>query len=527
MYVVIAFDQTSKYDFAGRLRVNEVGNSTDGFPYKQTLSYDAFNNITSRWSQTYSLSASSFSSTYTNNRKTSGGASVSYDAAGNVLSSNQGAPIDSLDWEFDAAGRQRRWEEFGPYGSFWKKAEETTFDGDGRSAKVTRLFATKTGSVWGSWTSVNFYSIYSSVTGQKVSAIAYDGSLETNHIYLGATQIAEEGNGATKLRLTDPVVGSTRDVSTAGEIYPGEGDDVRNEVGGLGMGVPHEEPTSMPEPGYLLGKTYLANTETCLYNGGPASCNQVRDIAEKFGAINEWGDILQVTTLTGHMRYDSESDRTNDRIKREHFIYEKGDRFGKGGYVFLSDPVVFQTTVSWFSVGGDGGGQSQEREPNSYPLEKLLNDAEGIVKNATGKCAKLLGPDALTKFLNRKKQFQYDPKFRVVPSTSAARTDEDTGKVYLNPWHYVFNPDSRSIVAIPKGLSKKDRQFYERINVTPEFWSKEIANSGVSEYSYAVGAILHEFLHQIGEFDAHTPGKGSVNDQKEVIEKCIKGNEPK
>jgi len=133
------------------------------------MSYDAFNNLTGRGTQVWSLSSNAFSASYTNNRKTSGGASVTYDEAGNTLSSNQGNPTDSLHWQFDASGRQWRWEEFGPDGPNEKKGEETTFDGDGRRAKVTNLHKMKNFGVWPDWTAIPFYNIYSSVTGQKIS----------------------------------------------------------------------------------------------------------------------------------------------------------------------------------------------------------------------------------------------------------------------------------------------------------------------------------------------------------------------
>lgn len=113
-----------------------------------------------------------------------------YDATGHILSSNQGSPIDSRHWEFDASGRQWRWEELGPYGPNIKKAEETTFDGDRRQAKRRPMTSYKVAAVWEDWLAVNFYYIYSSVTGQKVATLIYDGSQEKNHIYLGDTMIA-------------------------------------------------------------------------------------------------------------------------------------------------------------------------------------------------------------------------------------------------------------------------------------------------------------------------------------------------
>lgn len=164
-------------------------------------------------------------------------------------------------------------------------------------------------------------------------------------------------------------------------------------------------------------------------------------------------------------------------------------------------------------------------------MKKLLDDAETIIKNASGDCAKLLRKDALARFQKLRAQFRY-AAFRelgegTVPLTSAART-HDSANVYLNPIHYVFNPDTRALIPIPKGISRRDREFLERQNAPKEFWANEIKETGVSEYSYAVGAILHEFLHQIGQFKPHEVGtRDSTKQQREVVRKCIKGNEPK
>ena len=261
------------------------------------MSYDAFNNLTGRGTQVWSLSSNSFSASYTNNRKTSGGATVTYDAAGNTLSSNQGSPnIDSIDWEFDAAGRQRRWEEFGPYGATTEKGEEITFDGDGRAVKRTALFRTKTGGTWGSWTSYNAYNIYSSVTGQKISDIANDGALEKHHIYLGGTAIVEQAPGnVDKIRATDPIVGSTRDVDPDGAIFAGDEESTRNEAGAMGMSIPHSEPSTMPEPTYSRGGN-LGNSEAgCQLNGAPVNCDEMRPILKSLGFFRGTNHLIKQT----------------------------------------------------------------------------------------------------------------------------------------------------------------------------------------------------------------------------------------
>lgn len=57
-----------------------------------------------------------------------------YDAAGSVTSSDNSSTQEDMDWKFDATGRQKRWEEFGPYGANTYKGEQLYYDADGRDA---------------------------------------------------------------------------------------------------------------------------------------------------------------------------------------------------------------------------------------------------------------------------------------------------------------------------------------------------------------------------------------------------------
>ena len=84
------FSQKNEYDFAGRLKKNEVGSPAAGYPFKQTMSYDAFDNLTARSNSTYGQYNDEFVATYTNNRKHLSGINITidnYDAAGNVVNS--------------------------------------------------------------------------------------------------------------------------------------------------------------------------------------------------------------------------------------------------------------------------------------------------------------------------------------------------------------------------------------------------------------------------------------------------------
>ena len=254
------FDQLNKYDFAGRLKVNAVGTNGLANPFAQSLAYNAFDNLTYRVNSSYGNGPVSFSATYANNRKTFGGSSDLYDAAGNVTSSTQSSPTHNIFRRFDASGRQARWEEFGPRGDTVRKGGETTFDGDGRPVKICELTQSATGGVWGSWYSSAEYSIYSSVTGQKVTSVSGYGAHYRTHVYLGTARIADERNGDVWFNVTDPLSGSTRETDGTGAVPLGDEQETRNELAQLGTSVSITNPITMPPPNYEQGG-YVGSAE--------------------------------------------------------------------------------------------------------------------------------------------------------------------------------------------------------------------------------------------------------------------------
>jgi hypothetical protein len=268
------FGQTNKYDFAGRLKGNDVGT-----PYRQLMSYDAFNNLTHRQTWTYSLDPVSFNATYSKNRKTTGGATNIYDVAGNVTSSVQSSPVDNFHWNFDVAGRQTRWQEFGPYGANQFRGERLTFDGDNRPSKRSGLTMTRIGGVWGDWVETNSYALYSSVTGKKITELLPDGGHYRTHVYYGDTNFADERNGDVYFIATDPVSGSTRETLESGELPPSDESESRNELGGLDTSIPVTAPSSMPEPNYSKGGSAGGAEVGCRIDGidqdGPGPCIRV------------------------------------------------------------------------------------------------------------------------------------------------------------------------------------------------------------------------------------------------------------
>ena len=213
------------------------------------MEYNAFNNLTERWAQTYEITpAPDFEATYENNRElTSTGTSDTYDLAGNVtVSTNSG--VDVKNWQFDAAGRSVHWDEFGPWGSFQKKGGETEYDGDGRPVKRVELTDTYTNPEgWSGWSALNWYYIYSSVTGQKITDVVYDGSYSKTHVYMGDTVIAEQNVDGAEFMVNDPVTGSMWKTTSSGEMIDDEEEGARTEIAGMDTAVPPTDP-EWPHP---------------------------------------------------------------------------------------------------------------------------------------------------------------------------------------------------------------------------------------------------------------------------------------
>jgi len=132
------FTQYNDYDFAGRIKRNDFGTTTTGQPYKQTLSYDAFNNITSRNTKAWDFAERNFTAGYTNNRRSSGGyqsGTNTFDVAGNITMNyiyGSGGNDESRKWKFDASGRMTDWEETLPESGSYVRDEGAmlSFDGD-------------------------------------------------------------------------------------------------------------------------------------------------------------------------------------------------------------------------------------------------------------------------------------------------------------------------------------------------------------------------------------------------------------
>ncbi|MFN0277496.1 MAG: hypothetical protein ACKVRN_02725 [Pyrinomonadaceae bacterium] len=287
------FDQRNRYDFAGRLKKNDVGPINalgNGTSFSQTMTYDAFNNLTSRSNVTQGY-PDDFSTTYTNNRKNSVPSSR-YDAVGNEVTvvspmstSQYGVPYTSvMNWNFDAAGRLAHWDEDGPWAN--THTADISFDGDGRAVKKRSIDNEGL---------INWYYIYSSVTGQKITSMLDEGAYDGTSVYMGKTVIHDTGlyEGtilqANGLRVTDPISGSTQEILPDGTVpHPSPYPYSRNELAGLGTSVPTETLESYPLPEYGQGGNPGSAASGCLgyVDNVPTSCAKaIRSLIRENGKL--------------------------------------------------------------------------------------------------------------------------------------------------------------------------------------------------------------------------------------------------
>jgi YD repeat-containing protein len=124
------FDRSYSYDQAGRITQALTGAEargeapTNNRPYKETITFDVWNNMTSRLGKHWSHNMAGFAATYVNNRMDGS----QYDADGRITMSN------SVNSTFDAAGRLVQ--TTGPQRRNNPPLSLTVgFDGDGRQAK--------------------------------------------------------------------------------------------------------------------------------------------------------------------------------------------------------------------------------------------------------------------------------------------------------------------------------------------------------------------------------------------------------
>ena len=188
------FDRSFTYDNAGRLtQASSGGNArsdSTAVPMYENFDYDAWNNTTSRYTQSWDNQFSDGGG-YANNRRTDWG----YDADGRI------GTIDTRSYTYDAAGQNitlagQRW----TGNAYVPTSASSDFDGDGNRTRETSNNA---------GTQTTTYYLRSSVLGSVVEELSGTGAKQTGYVYSPSGRLL-----ATQVPATDYV--SVKQLSPTG-----------------------------------------------------------------------------------------------------------------------------------------------------------------------------------------------------------------------------------------------------------------------------------------------------------------------
>jgi YD repeat-containing protein len=220
----INFDRAFQYDHAARIKLAATGgaarNDAGATPMYETFDYDAFDNITSRETESW-LNGYLDSASYTNYRRSG----WSYDAAGRVTA------IDARTYSYDAAGRTtflagQRWTPSG----YVPTTTTSGFDGDGKRVREES---------GGSGSPVITYYLRSSVLGGAIiEELNSSGQKQIGYVYTPsgkalATQYI--GQNYVMLRQLTPTSSSQYEFFVSNTVA---GLDTRREFDPLGANIP-------------------------------------------------------------------------------------------------------------------------------------------------------------------------------------------------------------------------------------------------------------------------------------------------
>ncbi len=259
------WDRSMKYDQAGRFAFNQFGlefGTTGDRVYQQTVSYDAFSQMTSRIGMHWGNEIE-FGATYSNGRKTNG--LEIYDASGNIVDVTEN--VNSFQrWQHDAAGRRtitltRTIANPGGQGGFvvLESQYENVFDGDGRPV------VERNGSRNVAQTPVppmvvtpKKFEVWSTVLGAALTDVNPDGTKMETKVFAGAAPIARQSRYVDVQQQVietigwtgaDPVTGTSGGTSyQSGTQYL-----TVQDYEPFGQSIQSENPNQYPEQGPQVG----------------------------------------------------------------------------------------------------------------------------------------------------------------------------------------------------------------------------------------------------------------------------------
>ena len=417
------FDKAFAYDHAGRMLEAYSGREARGLlpasptpdsPYRQTFSYNAFNQHVREIGRVWQRQLSGQTFTYINNLRQD----LLYDAEGHVIADSQGHHV------FDAAG-ERSLATAGEVGGGQtghplKPAEERslTHDADGRPSKSISITRTETLVGTGPQTSIaenteTIYYLRSTVLGgYVVGELDAQGQKRKQYIYAAGERLAEHwtsnGSNTINWQHRNPLTDSWISVD-ARSLF-----SFRTEVDAHGRETGLEAPTILPNeppppptrsPSYLEmqgGPTLEAELGQQLYEDV-----YVNKIFESGDGPGQGGYDRLRTVREGHLlaggRFLFGLDLTNAILSGEYEEVEGGVGWG--------DDVEFPVELTYYrpkpglrgrSFGGSTSFDKQEFLPQD-PFDGVMRDSPRNDCLVFARMVEILAQEASTDigFVNR------------------------------------------------------------------------------------------------------------------------------
>jgi YD repeat-containing protein len=539
------FDRLNLYDNLGQIQEAKSAIEASGgtvttnldqnLPYRQSYGFDAFGNMTQRnnlhWGATsYAQMSFNLSYTYQNNRVTN--QDWQHDADGRVTVS---APPDRTNYSYyDAAGQLIRYRKSAVFPSPVSEVARF-YDGDGREAKrIDRGDCPSPQNPCNEDLEVKYFIRSSVLDKEVISEVASDGKKKKTFVMAAGAIIAwqsvstVQGNPSEALYFEhwDASGMSQRTTfSTGGPLTLEDADGAPVELDGFGNNVGISNPYNRTRP--VRGDVPPSPTLNNYFGDEPYYINGQRVTSILDGMEVPYGTLVRMGragALQVELRNSQGQVESVENVEENLGTLRFVNRIGLQGKHYPKENKTLWSVSSVSSTWFIPQKQSQTRVDNSYDLPKLLDDAQKIIEDQdiSKECKDLIGEKNLAKFKEKKSQFFKDPDNNHVPSGVAART-YDSGNVYINPWTSEWNPDYQTLKPEPdKKASKPYKKSIEKYNDGVKKYQKTLKELGVNSYQYAVAGIIHEFLHQIGVFEPDSDGNESLENQKKVIDACLK-----
>ncbi|MEQ1762142.1 MAG: hypothetical protein ABL984_03245 [Pyrinomonadaceae bacterium] len=562
------FDRLNSYDHRGLITKAFSGGEARGetvatedrsanLPYRQTFGFNAFGQNTAstnmHWGETEWQSVPfAQENDFVNNR------------------------IQKTGWEFDADGRNTK------AISDSSEITLTTFDAAGRAIErisglsVSRTYYDGNGAVLTSTSAdPQKYQIRSSLlNGQVISEVWGSGKKYRSYVKGIGNQTAVQTAYATPVAtLAESVVfeysdalsmsyrTTDKDASAVATGDGGEGSPIETDPlgGSVGTSSPYllDPIIYEPDPGFPDLQPFPSDGPTMPGpDFGSLYATFGSRIADLPGFGTNWGSFSELAM----MQYDESVNnariglgfQTNEQVSAAlaqlgiNIDLPNGVRlmgfslsFASGymdnenmdlGEALRRAEGVGALVANWDEIDFSEGFWIEPR----WSVQELVKGAREVIERALldpkGKCAKLLGKNALSEFDRISKNMDYRPNITYGlrnevgreltlgenPTTSAVTLGET---IYLNPNGYALT-DALTRPALTEGT----RRFHDGLNRLFK------AQGASDQWEYALALVIHEFLHATGEFkpndvkmgdDGNLDSSKSIENQKEVLSKCF------